>query len=119
MATTIADKFEYDIPERAAALKVPPAVLKCLIMKLFNMATFSFLPDKINFVEEVKAFKPVVNGKGETLAVTRYGRLLLNGAEEGVVIGLKTGEGIDQATVEAYMLKAAPMVYDLSTWITK
>lgn len=116
MAITTADKFEYDVPVRAKAKSIPPSALKELIRKLFSMAPFGDIPDKLYFVEEAKAYEPVVNAKGETLAVHRDGRLLLNG-DGTIIIGLKAGEGSNQATLETYMFKAAKSVYDLSTWI--
>lgn len=116
MAITIADKFEYDIPAQATTKKLPLNVYKLLIMKLFNMAPFSLIPDKIYFIEESKAYTPVVNAKGETLEVVREGRLLLNG-EDTLVIGLKPGEGTNVATLNTYLFKAARSVSNLSTWL--
>jgi hypothetical protein len=116
MAFSIADKFEYDLAAVATAKMLPLTVMKRLVMKLFNMAPFATIPDKIFFVEESKAFTPVVNDKGETLDTVRTQRLLLNG-EDSVIIGLRPGEGTDAASVTTYIFKAQPGVYDLSVWL--
>lgn len=116
MAFSIADKFEYDLAAVATAKRLPLAVMKRLVMKLFNMAPFTTIPDKIFFVEESKAFTPVVGTDGSVLKTVRTQRLLLNG-EDTVVIGLRPGEGTDADSVTAYIFKAQPGVYDLSVWL--
>lgn len=116
MAFSIADKFEYDLAAVATTKMIPLAVMKRLVMKLFNMAPFTTIPDKIFFVEEAKAFTPVVGEDGEVLETVRTQRLLLNG-DDAVVIGLRPGEGTDAATLTTYIFKAQPGVYDLSVWL--
>lgn len=116
MAITTAAKFEYDIVARAKAKKIPPNALKIIIQKLFGMATFDLIPDKIHFIEESKAYEPTLDTKGEALKVNHSVRLLVNGVDT-LTIGLRPGEGTDAASVEAYIFKGAKAVYDLSPWI--
>lgn len=116
MAFSIADKFEYDLAAVATTKRIPLAVMKRLVMKLFGMATEYTIPDKIFFVEESKAFTPVADGDGVVLQAVRTQRLLLNG-EDTVVIGLRPGEGTDEASLTTYIFKAQPGVYDLSVWL--
>lgn len=115
MAISTADKFEYDVPTQATAMGVPPSILKVVIRKLFGFPTIGIVPDKLFFVEHVKAFANNKDKAGNVLAVHSSTRLLLNG-DESMTVGLRPGEGTNLATLQAYIDKAAPKVHDLSTW---
>jgi len=106
MAITTASKYDFDIPTEAKALKIPPNVLKLIIQKLFGMAAWRLIPDKISFVEVSKAFV-------DTPAPV--GPVLING-EDTLTIGVRQGQGTDVATTKAYICKAAKTVFDLSPW---
>lgn len=115
MAITSADYIEYDIPAQAEAMKIPPAVLKVIIRKTFNMAPFGLIPDKINFIPSAKAYPPITEADGSVLAVNYPQRLLLNG-ENSLAIGLYKDEGTTVPTIQAFIVKVAPSVFDLSPW---
>lgn len=115
MAISTASKFSYDVPTYAEAMGIPKFTLKELIRKVFKVAPRDQIPDVVYFVEESKAFSPVINAKGETLVVDRAQRLLLNG-DGIIVIGLRPGEGTTSDTVHDYIEKAGKSVHDLSPW---
>lgn len=111
MAISIADKFEFDIPTHADTLKIPTNVLKLIVQKLWGMAAWRLIPDQVYFIEISKVYPPSTDG----FKVNIDGPVLINGVDN-IVIGLRPGQGTNEATTLAYICKAAKTVFDLSPW---
>lgn len=109
MAITTAAKYDFDIPTHATALKIPTNSLKLIIQKLFGMGAWRLIPDKISFIEVAKLNDPVVP------ADQIVGPVIINGVDT-ITIGVREGQGTDEASTLAYICKAAKTVYDLSPW---
>lgn len=110
MDITTASKFEYNIPNEAKALNIPPIIYKLIIQRLFGMGSWKPIPDVVSFIEISKLYPPDLPEARDVV-----GPVIINGVDT-ITIGLREGEGTDSASVTAYLCKAAKTVMNLAPW---